>query len=77
MADKEAIKAQIKADPAFRSELKDRIKNALGMRVPPAQPVSYQFDSYMLPDIEVCVCVSLCVVSCSPFLASCCVHRHG
>jgi len=53
MADhKEQLKSQLKANPSFRAELKERIKAALGARLPQAQPVSYQFDSYMLQDIE-------------------------
>ena len=50
---KEELKAKLRQDPGFRSELKDRIKAALGSRIPAAQPVSYNFDSYMLQDIQV------------------------
>jgi cytochrome c oxidase subunit 2 len=50
---KDELKAQLKANPAFRAELKERIKAALGARLPAAQPVSYNFDSYMLQDIQV------------------------
>ncbi len=50
---KEELKAQLKKDPSFRAELKERIKAALGARVPTAKPVSYNFDSYMLQDIQV------------------------
>ncbi len=50
---KDELKAKLKADPSFRSELKDRIKAALGAKIPAAQPVSYNFDSYMLQDIQV------------------------
>jgi hypothetical protein len=53
MADNEALKQQLKNDPTFKSELTDRIKNAMGLRVPQAQPVNYNFDSYMLQDVEV------------------------
>lgn len=49
---KEELKAKLKADPAFKAELKDRIKAALGARIPEAKPVVYNFDSYMLQDIE-------------------------
>jgi heme/copper-type cytochrome/quinol oxidase subunit 2 len=50
---KEELKAQLKKDPSFRAELKERNKAALGARVPTAKPVSYNFDSYMLQDIQV------------------------
>ncbi len=53
MGSKEDLKAQLKQDPSFRAELKDRIKGAMGLRVPPAQAVNYNFDSYMLQDVEV------------------------
>ncbi|KAF5836748.1 cytochrome c oxidase subunit II [Dunaliella salina] len=52
MEKKEELKKSLKNDPSFRSELKDRIKGAMGLRVPPAQAVNYNFDSYMLQDIE-------------------------
>jgi len=52
MADRAELKEKLRADPGFRSELRERIKSALGMRVPAAQPVSYNFDSYMLQDVE-------------------------
>jgi hypothetical protein len=50
---REQLKSQLKSDPSFKQELKERVKGALGLRLPPTQPVSYQFDSYMLPDVEV------------------------
>lgn len=53
MADADALKQQLKNDPAFKGELRDRIKSALGLKVPQAQAVNYNFDSYMLQDIEV------------------------
>ncbi len=49
---KDELKAKLKQDPAFRAELKERIKSALGARIPEAKPVSYNFDSYMLQDIQ-------------------------
>lgn len=56
MADNKAeLKAQLKANPSFKTELKERIKSALGARIPVAQPVSYNFDSYMLQDIQVII----------------------
>jgi cytochrome c oxidase subunit 2 len=50
---KEELKQKLKSEPSFRAELKDRIKAALGAKVPAAQPVSYNFDSYMLQDVQV------------------------
>lgn len=58
MADRAELKEKLKSDPGFKSELRERIKSALGMRVPAAQPVSYNFDSYMLQDVEVRVRVA-------------------
>lgn len=53
MADaKEQLKAKLKADPGFRGELKSRIKEALLGKVPAAVPISYNFDSYMLTDVQ-------------------------
>ncbi|KAG2489375.1 hypothetical protein HYH03_012205 [Edaphochlamys debaryana] len=46
------LKAKLKADPSFRSELKDRIKNALAAKTPAPQAVSYNFDSYMLTEVQ-------------------------
>ncbi len=54
------LKDKLKDDPSFRSELRGRIKNALGLRLPPAQAVNYNFDSYMLQDIEVGACCACC-----------------
>lgn len=50
---KEELKAKLKADPSFKKELRDRIKAALGARIPASQTVTYNFDSYMLQDIQV------------------------
>lgn len=53
MADqKEQLKAKLKQDPSFRAELKDRIKNALMSKVPAAQTIQYNFDSYMLTEVQ-------------------------
>lgn len=49
---REQLKAKLRADPAFRSELKDKIKSSLLAKVPPSQPVVYNFDSYMLTDLQ-------------------------
>lgn len=49
---KEELKAKLKQDPSFKAELKERIKHALGAKIPAAQAVSYNFDSYMLQDIQ-------------------------
>jgi heme/copper-type cytochrome/quinol oxidase subunit 2 len=46
------IKAQLKNDPSFRQELKDRLKTALLAKVPTGQTISYNFDSYMLTDLQ-------------------------
>ncbi|GFH10778.1 cytochrome c oxidase subunit II [Haematococcus lacustris] len=52
MDNKEELKSKLRQDPGFRAELKDRLKAALGARIPAAQAVSYNFDSYMLQDIQ-------------------------
>jgi len=48
---KEAIKAQLKADPEFRKELRARVKEALVGKIEPKK-ASYNFESYMLTDVE-------------------------
>ena len=53
MADaKDQLKEQLKQNPSFRSELKERIKSALLSKVPAAQAISYNFDSYMLTEVQ-------------------------
>jgi len=49
---KDELKAKLKQDPTFRAELKERIKSALGARIPATQPVQYNFDSYMLTEVQ-------------------------
>lgn len=49
---KEQLKAKLKTDPTFRAEIKDRIKSALLAKVPASAPVQYNFDSYMLTDVQ-------------------------
>jgi len=49
---KDALKEQLKQDPSFRKELKDRIKAALGAKLPAQQAISYNFDSYMVQDVQ-------------------------
>jgi cytochrome c oxidase subunit 2 len=52
MVSTEELKRQLKADPSFRSELKDRIKGALMSKVQGSTPISYNFDSYMLTEVQ-------------------------
>eukprot|EP00195_Chlamydomonas_chlamydogama_P006250 CAMPEP_0202892268 /NCGR_PEP_ID=MMETSP1392-20130828/2019_1 /ASSEMBLY_ACC=CAM_ASM_000868 /TAXON_ID=225041 /ORGANISM="Chlamydomonas chlamydogama, Strain SAG 11-48b" /LENGTH=155 /DNA_ID=CAMNT_0049576163 /DNA_START=150 /DNA_END=617 /DNA_ORIENTATION=+ len=49
---REQLKAQLKQQPSFKAELKDRIKSALLSKVPASQPITYNFDSYMVQDIQ-------------------------
>jgi hypothetical protein len=44
---REALKAQLRADPDFRKELRGRVKEALLSKAP-TKSASYNFDSYML-----------------------------
>ncbi|KAG1680942.1 hypothetical protein FOA52_009901 [Chlamydomonas sp. UWO 241] len=49
---RDQLKADLKASPTFKAELAGRLKTALGAKVPTSSAVSYNFDSYMLQDIE-------------------------
>ena len=49
---KAQLKEQLKQDPSFRAELKDRLKTALLSTVPVSKPIKQNFDSYMLTDVE-------------------------
>ncbi|KXZ55021.1 hypothetical protein GPECTOR_3g183 [Gonium pectorale] len=49
---KDALKQQLKQNPSFRAELKERIKSALVAKVPAPQLISYNFDSYMLTEVQ-------------------------
>lgn len=48
---REALKAQLRTDPEFRKELRGRVKEALLSKAP-TKSASYNFDSYMLTDVE-------------------------
>jgi len=51
---REALKAKLKADPSFRKELRKRVTDALiakGREEGPKK-AQYNFDSYMLTDVE-------------------------
>jgi len=50
MSNREALKEQLKQSPAFRAELKDRLKSALQAKLPAPKTISYAFDSYMIQD---------------------------
>nr|AAK30366.1 cytochrome c oxidase subunit II [Polytomella sp. Pringsheim 198.80]AAK32116.1 cytochrome c oxidase subunit II [Polytomella sp. Pringsheim 198.80] len=49
---KDQLKEQLKASPSFRAELKDKLKAALLSKVPASQPIQYNFDSYMVTDVQ-------------------------
>lgn len=49
---KEQLKEQLKQNPSFRAELKDKLKAALLAKVPASQTISYNFDSYMVTDVQ-------------------------
>ena len=42
---REKLKAELKASPSFKAELKDRLKAALQLKVPESKPIQYNFDS--------------------------------
>ncbi len=79
MADaKDELKAKLKQDPAFRAELKERLKTALFAKIPAAQAVQYNFDSYMLQDIQVRAAAWRCAVLwLSSMPISCCCLQPG
>lgn len=53
---KEQLKAKIEADPSFRDELRSKLKGALKEklfgRLPEPRTAEFNFDSYMLADVE-------------------------
>jgi heme/copper-type cytochrome/quinol oxidase subunit 2 len=50
---REALKAKLKADPGFRKELRKRVTEALlAKSEEEGKTASYNFDSYMLTDVE-------------------------
>ncbi|GAX81757.1 hypothetical protein CEUSTIGMA_g9185.t1 [Chlamydomonas eustigma] len=49
---REQLKEQLKSSPSFKAELKDRIKTALIGKIPATAPIQYNFDSYMVQDIQ-------------------------
>ena len=42
---REKLKAELKASSSFKTELKDRLKAALQLKVPESKPIQYNFDS--------------------------------
>lgn len=46
------LKAKLLADPSFKQELKDRVKAALLAKGGDGKVIEYNFDSYMLTDVE-------------------------
>eukprot|EP00775_Hariotina_reticulata_P007482 gene7482-7691_t len=50
---REALKAKLKADPSFRRELRKRVTDTLLTKnEDEAKTAEYNFDSYMLTDVE-------------------------
>ncbi len=42
---REQLKAELKASPTFKAELKERLKTALALKLPASKPIQYNFDS--------------------------------
>jgi hypothetical protein len=51
-AAKEQLKEQLRNDPSFKSELRSRVKEAIMSKIGATRTAEYNFDSYMLADVE-------------------------
>jgi heme/copper-type cytochrome/quinol oxidase subunit 2 len=51
-AAKEQLKEQLRNDPSFKAELRSRVKEAIMSKVQNTRTAEYNFDSYMLTDVE-------------------------
>lgn len=47
------LKTQLKNDPSFRSELRERVIKNLGLRIPKPQSLNHSFDAYMLQENDI------------------------